>query len=310
MSVSILLRNKFKILNPKPGTGNRELSPSEALAKEGGTGNLPCNAADDYRLHRRKIVKNPYLYITIPGNMKKRMIAGILCFLPLVAYGQQNFASISFGTSLPLGDYAATGDLSKNGYARLGPSISFDAAYFPVSYAGISARFGFGSNYGLRDSMMQDMIKHITTKTQNLINIPDEADITYGTGFWNYVNLFVGPHLSARPSQRLYLDLNILAGISIIKPPDHELIILFDDTEIYSRVSNPDLAFGYSAGAGLRYRFNAGIALKLAVDYYQSHTNFNYAFGLFRGAEEEIEPIHSDYSIKALELSAGLAYSF
>ena len=56
-------------------------------------------------------------------------------------FAQQNFASISFGASISLKDYAATGDLSSNGYARTGGTIKFDGAYFPVSYLGIGASF-------------------------------------------------------------------------------------------------------------------------------------------------------------------------
>ncbi len=61
--------------------------------------------------------------------------------------GQQNFASISFGATLPQGNYGATGDLSSNGYAKTGGAIKFDAAYFPGSYFGIGGSFSFGSNY-------------------------------------------------------------------------------------------------------------------------------------------------------------------
>ncbi len=39
--------------------------------------------------------------------------------------GQQNFASISFGATIPQGNYAATGDLSSNGYANTGGAIKF-----------------------------------------------------------------------------------------------------------------------------------------------------------------------------------------
>ncbi len=67
----------------------------------------------------------------------------ILLFVGLPAYAQQNFASISFGASIPLDDYAETGDLASNGYARTGGAIKFDAAYFPGSYLGIGGSFGF-----------------------------------------------------------------------------------------------------------------------------------------------------------------------
>jgi len=254
--------------------------------------------------------KKHYIYSNIFCNMKKLFILISLSLIPLLANGQQNFASISFGTSVPMADYAGTGDLSKNGYAKLGAAIKFDAAYFPVSYLGIGATFSFGSNYAIRDSLMTDMIDYVIENSQSIIEIPDDAEITYGTGFWNYINLFLGPHFSVRPAQRLYLDFKALAGLSIIKPPDQELIIVFDNTQLHSRVSNTRLAFGYTAGAGLRFKLNDAIALKLGVDYFQSVARFDFEFDLFSTVAEEIEAVEAEYRVRTAEFTVGLAYSF
>ena len=119
--------------------------------------------------------------------MKKRV--KFICFLigistlPVVA--QQNFASISFGAAIPLGDYSAIGDLATSGYARTGGAIRFDAGYFPVSYFGIGGSFSFGSNYAVRDSMFKDMFSYIEKNASSLMDIPDDADIRYGSGFWS-----------------------------------------------------------------------------------------------------------------------------
>jgi opacity protein-like surface antigen len=224
--------------------------------------------------------------------------------------GQQNFASISFGASLPQGDYAATGNLATSGYARAGGAIKFDAAYFPVSYFGIGGSFSFGSNYASRDSLLKDMTAHVEENASSIIDIPNDAEILYGTGFWNNINLFLGPHFSVRATQKLYFDFRALAGLSFLRPPDQELSILFDDTEIYSRISNTKLALGINAGAGLRYRLNSNIALKLGADYNQARSKFNYAFNLFQGVATNIPQVESNFFVRTIELSAGLAYSF
>lgn len=226
------------------------------------------------------------------------------------SFAQQNFASISFGASLPLGDYALTGDLASNGYARTGGAIKFDAGYFPTSYFGIGGSFSFGSNYAIRDSLLQDMIAYIEENASSIIDIPEDAEVLYGSGFWNYINLFIGPQFSIRASQKLYFDFRGLAGISVLRAPDQELRINFDGTEIYSRSSKNKLAFGFTAGGGVRIMLNSNIALKLSADYFQSRANFEYTFDLFQGVAEDIPPIESNFLVRTLELTAGLAYSF
>jgi opacity protein-like surface antigen len=248
-------------------------------------------------------------------NLKKMRKA--ICILILFLAGaslqlmaQQNFASISFGASLPQGDYAATGDLSSNGYANTGGVIKFDAGYFPVSYIGIGGSFSFGSNYAKRDSMVNDLISYIEENASGIPDIPDDAEILYGTGFWNYINLFIGPQFSIRASQQLYFDFRFLGGLSIVRPPDQELRITYDGNEIYTRTSHNNAAFGFTTGGGIRYKFNDVLALKLSVDYVQTTAKSTYTFDLFDGVIDDVPPIDAEFKIQALEISAGLAYSF
>lgn len=228
----------------------------------------------------------------------------------MAASGQQNFASISFGASLPLGDYAAIGDLSSNGYAQTGGAIKFDAAFFPVSYFGIGASFGFGSNYALRDSLIQDMVEYIEENASSVIEIPEDAEIIYGSGFWNYINLFLGPHFSIRASQRLYLDFRCLAGLTVLRMPDQDLRINFDDTDIYTHTSNNSLAFGFTAGGGFRVDLNSDLALKFAADFFQSKAKMEYTVDIFEGVAEDVPPIDAEFFVRTMELTIGLAYTF
>ena len=234
----------------------------------------------------------------------------LFLFVTAGTYAQQNFASISFGTSIPLEEYATVGDLSSNGYASTGGAIRFDAGYFHVSYLGIGGSFSFGSNYAFRDSMLSDMIRHVEEYAPSPLVIPEDADILYGSGFWNYISLFLGPHFSIRPARRIYFDFRALAGLSILRPPDQDLSVTFDGTEVYSRVDDNKVALGLTAGAGMRFKLNSALALKLGVDYFQSRSRFDFKFDLYRGTEEEIPDVESDLPVRALELSAGLAYSF
>ncbi len=223
---------------------------------------------------------------------------------------QQNFASISFGATFPQGDYAATGDLSSNGYAKTGGAIKFDAGFFPVSYFGIGGSFSFGSNYASRDSLIKDMVSYIEANTPGGIDIPEDAEILYGSGFWNYINLFLGPLFSIRASQKLYFDFRALGGLSFIRPPDQELRITYDGNSIYTHTSHNNVAFGLTAGGGIRYKFNTNLALKLSADFVQTKAKNTYTFDLFQGVVDEVPPIDAEFHIRTVEITAGLAYSF
>ncbi len=230
----------------------------------------------------------------------------IIFFLGMPVLAQENFVSISFGASLPQGNYAETGDLAHNGYASTSGAIKFDAGYFPASYIGIGGSFSFGSNYAIKDSLRNDIRSHVETSLGGL-DIPDSS-ITYGAGFWNYINLLIGPHFSVRPAERLYLDFRILGGLSVIRPPDQELVVQLEDgSEVYSASSKNAISYGFMGGAGLRYKLNDNLALKLEADYTLARAKFDYTFD-FIG--QDIPTIESDLWVSALELLVGLAYSF
>lgn len=240
----------------------------------------------------------------------RRYLWLLILTLGLPVQAQQNYASISFGAGIPLGNYGLTGDLEAYGYARPGGAIKFDAGYFPVSYFGIGGSFAFNSNYGIRDSLLQDMISHVEQQGSSVIEIPDDADIIYGSGFWNNISLFIGPQFSIRASQRLYLDFRALGGVSLLRPPDQELFIAFDNQEIHSAISNQKLSFGFTAGGGLRLKLNEELALKIGIDFSQTRARFDYDFNLFRGVAEDIPPVSTHFPVRTLDLMVGLAYAF
>ena len=241
--------------------------------------------------------------------MKMRnFAAAIILFLGVTAFGQQNFASISFGACLPLGDYALEGDFSSNGYAKAGGAIKFDGAFFPGSYLGIGGSFSFGSNFAMNDSLLGDMLDYIIANAPSLPEIPEEAEKLYANGFWNNISLFIGPHFSVRATQRLYFDIRVLGGFTVLRPPDQELFVSWDDNEIHSRVSNNKLTFGFTAGGGLRYKLNEDLALKLGVDFNQAKAKFDYTFELFR--DIDVPPVEAEFFVRTMDIMVGLAYAF
>lgn len=242
--------------------------------------------------------------------MMRKFVWVIVLFLSASVYGQQNFASLSFGAALPQGGYGETGDLASSGYAKTGGAIKFDAAYFPTSYLGIGGTFSFASNYAMSDSLMQDMIDYVVENASSVVEIPDDADKLYGSGFWNNMALYIGPHFSIRANQWLYVDLRVLGGLSFLRPPEQEIIISWDENEIHSVVSNNKVAFGFTAGGGLRFKLNENLALKVGVDFSQSKAKFDYTFDLFAGLATDVPPLPAEFFVRTVDLMIGLAYAF
>jgi opacity protein-like surface antigen len=75
-------------------------------------------------------------------------------------------------------------------------------------------------------------------------------------------------------------------------------------------VSNQKVAFGFTAGAGMRFKLNESLALRMAVDFSQARARFDYTFDLFAGVAENIPPVKSDFPVRTLDCMVGLAYAF
>ncbi len=238
------------------------------------------------------------------------LILWIILFVPATTAAQQNFASISFGGSLPMNSYSETGDLASKGYASPSGAIKFDAAFYPVSYLGIGTTASFGSNYALKDSLLNDMLGHIEQTGALDGPIPGSAGVFFGSGFWNYLNLMAGPNFTFRPTKRLYFDFRGLVGLTILIPPQQEMRLVLTDQEVRAGLSGTNLSLGYTAGMGIRYRLNTGIAVRLAADYFRSRTSMDYYFKLIENSTRDLQGVDASFAVETLELSAGLAYYF
>ena len=55
---------------------------------------------------------------------------------------------------------------------------------------------------------------------------------------------------------------------------------------------------------------NSNLALKLSGDFVQAKSKNTITFALFEGIVSDIPPIDSEFFIRTVEVTAGLAYSF
>ena len=93
---------------------------------------------------------------------------------------------------------------------------------------GLEALFLLAPTMPIVTLILSDVITYIEENASGIIDIPEDAETLYGSGFWNYINLFLGPHFSIRATQNLYFDFRALGGLSIIRAPNQELTITYD----------------------------------------------------------------------------------
>ncbi|HEU4718710.1 MAG TPA: hypothetical protein VFU15_12790, partial [Bacteroidia bacterium] len=128
------------------------------------------------------------------------------------------------------------------------------------------------------------------------------------TGKYQFWNFFVGPYYSF-PMNKLTIDLRFVAGLVHASTPEFKVDLEDQMNATFYQRSSTSNAFGFQAGAGLRYQLAGGLCAKLNADYYYAHpdfmiTNDNRVNSAGRLLTEYKEPV------SMINLNIGLAYQF
>jgi len=238
----------------------------------------------------------------------KRISAFILfLFFLFNGFGQGGFMSLSMGASVPVGDFAKSENLYKNGFAGTNFVLNFDGAYFFTTYLGIGGTFSFGSNYGGGETLQNRIMEEIPLKFPEL-SIP--FDTVFNIGQWNYVNLMAGPQISVLLNN-IGLEFKALAGLSFITSPEREVTLQLTDGEFTSSQENRQLNFGYILGSGFRFGVGRSTAIRLSVDYFYSKSSFEIK-NSYQAAGTSIDLPNDKYdlAINSMHVALGIAYNF
>ncbi len=241
--------------------------------------------------------------------MKRIMVFVVFCFFIFTGFGQNGFMSLSMGTSVPVGDFAKSENLYKNGFAGTNFVLNFDGAYFFTTYLGIGGTFSFGSNYGGGEDLQNPIAEEIPSKFPEL-SIPFEPEYNFNLGQWNYVNLMAGPQILV-PLNNIGLDFKALGGLSFITSPVREVTLQLTDGEFTSSQENRQLNFGFILGSGLRFGLGRSYGIRLSMDYFYSKTSLEILNAYQTGSTPVDLPNDKyDLAITSVHAALGITYNF
>jgi len=244
--------------------------------------------------------------------MKKAIIIPVcILFLTFNAWAQESYLGFSLGTSLPRGDFASAESLFDDAYAIPGFTVNFEGYYFPVQFIGIGGVLGFGSLYAENDNYLDHLLEYAWT--QNEIPVfgsqPLADDVIFESGFWNYVNLMIGPEISV-PFGRFQAGIHGLAGLTMAFYPKRELFYEEGSNTIETSTKGPSAAFAYSYGASLLYKSRSGTGLKLSADYLSSGASYDFKMDVISSTNEYSLTRSEDIDLEALSICVGFFYIF
>lgn len=242
--------------------------------------------------------------------MKKPVIAIAMLGCTLLLSAQDNYFSLNMGMALPFGNMGLTEDVSTDGYALNGFSLNFDGAYFPWANLGIGGMLSFTSNYGETEKYQDGMDVYLFSTGVLAYPVPESAERSLTSGFWNTIMLFAGPTLNV-PLNRFQIDLRAFGGTGAVLVPTREYMVDYDFTSITSKTQQTNLRFAYLLGGGLKYEMSAGYALKLSADYLVTKSKYNLNNqGTVSSTDLEFPEQEIELNMPLLSVTLGLCYLF
>ncbi len=233
--------------------------------------------------------------------MKRKDILLFAVFLFCVVYAaaqSHQHMGISAGPSFAMSDFAKT-DLqdSTSGFAKTGVGINFVYAFRMSHNLGFQLNISYNSN-NLDNIKLAESAQELNPGT------------SFSVGYlnpWNSGNLLFGPYLRFPVTSHLSFDVRGLIGFNGSYSPDFTINGISETGEKieYKRYAAKSFNFGYSAGAGFKYRINNYYIL-LFGDYSGTNAKFNSVTGI--GWNNEPYNIYFTQKISSLRISLGFAY--
>lgn len=214
---------------------------------------------------------------------------------------QRNYFALSFGASIPSGEYAKKSLLEDGGFAQQGFVVEFSGAYIFDYYLGVAGTATFSNNPPDRTAYGDDI--------RNLFpgSLPEDVTVNINMGNWQYANIMVGPMFTL-PVWKLNFDLRTVVGLSFLLSPPQELYATDGTDELFESRSGQTVNFAYMLGTGIRFNVNDSYAIRLSADYFRSKPSF----GIDEDSLTGILTGKTNYemNIGTVNINIGLAYRF
>lgn len=243
--------------------------------------------------------------------MKKFFVIIILAFGIISAKSQDSYIGFSLGTGIPQGEFAENEDIFSDGYAIPGFAVSFEGFYYPISIVGIGGSLGFGSVYAERDVYLGHLLDHIETQTQVpvLSQVPPANETSFESGFWNYVNLMLGPEISV-PFGPFQAGIRALGGLNMSFYPKRDMSYAEGLDDITAIAKGISANFAYSYGGSILYQSRPGTGFKLSADYFSSSASYDFELTNNTDLETYTDLREEEIEMEAISVSLGFFYVF
>jgi hypothetical protein len=245
--------------------------------------------------------------------MKKIILTGTAAaFLCSISFAQdhknaddskkvKSFIGITGGYANAMGNLAKNNyDDDKSGYANsAGFNLGLEGAYY------FHKNIGFGGVVS-STSFYTKGLQTLSDGYKEAFDI-DSTTVTVKGKYTTY-NFLVGPYFSF-PCNKFTFDMRVVGGLVRAMTPEFTTFLEDQKDLTFIQKSATASAFGFQAGAGLRYSILKNICFKINADFYYSNPDFkivneNRVVNSGRLLTEYKQPIMGLY------LNFGIAYQF
>ncbi len=231
----------------------------------------------------------------------KAKILLILILMPLLADGQENYMSLSFGGIIPISNFGSAANLNENGFALNGFSGDYSGAYFLNKYFGIGGNIKYASN-SIDEPLVADFLRREAPvisqdSTLNLLKM----------GLWNQIALSIGPEITI-PTDRWCFDLFTLGGINFVMPPQMSINIESEDETYTRELKTSTVSYSLDLGIAIRYHLSEKTSVRLHGSYFQSKIEGDIIKTLQEAHNETVITDKFSCSIQTLNFGIGVVY--
>lgn len=196
-------------------------------------------------------------------------LTGAVALVSLAQEKSKSYIFINTGATIALGDFskaeAGTFNNWNNtaGFAKTGLALSLDGAFFLTQKFSLAGSFYY-ADHGTFTS---------TDAAKLGASYTDAFAVDYTTvstsGRYQSLVVLVGPQYSI-PLKKLTVDVRVMAGLmkSLSTP---SMTVELEDQSSFTQNSSAASAFGWQAGAGVRYPLKGKWGLSLKADYFSSN---------------------------------------
>ncbi len=233
--------------------------------------------------------------------MKKTIITIVVILFSgyvLQAQTARQHLGITVGPSYALSDYSKVDLLdSTSGFAKTGVGINVVYAF----------RMGHNLGFQFNVSYSSNNLDNIQLAKAGSEQNPNMSYSVENINPWNMGSILFGPYLRFPIVSHLSFDVRGLIGLSGVYSPDFIIrgTSSSGDKVEYYRYASKSYTFGYSIGAGFKYRID-NYYLLLFGDYGGTNAKFNHVTGI--GWDNQSYDIPLAQKINSLRISIGFAY--